>query len=566
MAKKSSWTGPQIFAPKDTTHNADYFADQATADKAYKNIYDYYHKKTDTLDDTSKMFLQVGKINGQNAADYYNNAYKGSTGVTFNNAWNNIDPNSTTSTSNTSTSVQNNTSTPVQSNPVPKVGTFTPASASGYGIINRTGIRNNPGEYNERTYSIMNDVLSKYNTSLLPESLGAYNGNGNWSGMLSIFNHGRRGGSDRARERALVNGQYNIIQDKDGYTYLRFNDTGLNRNSNNSFGYDISQYLQSSTPSNNSTTTSYTPAATSNSSTSISPVNQDLDKRFNRFPNINTDFTVKNAFPTSTYNIQSLYDSFTPNTSYIKKLGDYNFKNGGTINNNNMNYYQDGGAVTPQQDPQQQIIALVQAAQQGDQQAQQTIQQIQQAAQQGDQQASQIMQIIQQVMQQMSDQAQSARNGAKLQYLAQLRGICPQGQHTEYFKAGGRICKKCVQDTEPSKKCGGKVSKKCGGGVTKGINMIKAELGAELESQKKNNGPVRKHIQLKDNQYIDDNGRVRTVRDRATRDSIVANKGDQGIMDTMPGTVKPNSDGIRVWTPDRTKPPYNITKVSQKKK
>ena len=156
-------------------------------------------------------------------------------------------------------------------------------------------------------------------------------------------------------------------------------------------------------------------------------------------------------------------------------------KQGGMIN-----FYQDGGQV--QDDPQQKIIALVQAAQQGDQQAQQTIQQIQQAAQQGDQQATQIMQLIQQITQQMQQQVQAARHGAKLNYLASLRGYCPQGSHLEFFKVGGQICKKCMQNKVQEDKCGGKAKKQkmaCGG-VTKGINLIKAELGDKLKNKKKN--------------------------------------------------------------------------------
>lgn len=156
-------------------------------------------------------------------------------------------------------------------------------------------------------------------------------------------------------------------------------------------------------------------------------------------------------------------------------------KQGGMIN-----FYQDGGQV--QDDPQQKIIALVQAAQQGDQQAQQTIQQIQQAAQQGDQQAAQIMQLIQQITQQIQQQVQAARHGAKLNYLASLRGYCPQGSHLEFFKVGGQICKKCMQNKVQEDKCGGKAKKQkmaCGG-VTKGINLIKAELGDKLKNKKKN--------------------------------------------------------------------------------
>lgn len=98
-----------------------------------------------------------------------------------------------------------------------------------------------------------------------------------------------------------------------------------------------------------------------------------------------------------------------------------------------------------EQQLQQQIMQLVQAAMQGDQQATQQIQQIMQAAQQGDEQAVQLAQIIQAVAQQMQQsQVQAAKFGAKLNYIKQLRGICPDGYEMKYFKSGGQLCKQCV--------------------------------------------------------------------------------------------------------------------------
>ena len=136
---------------------------------------------------------------------------------------------------------------------------------------------------------------------------------------------------------------------------------------------------------------------------------------------------------------------------------------------------------------QQQIVQLVQAAMQGDQQANQQIEQIMQAAQQGDQQAMQIAQMIQQVAQQMQ---QSARNGAKLQakvdYIKFLRGQCPDGYEMQTFRKGGAICRKCmkkaqegmetpttVKETDPvtAYKCGRKMKKKaCGRSLKKKKN------------------------------------------------------------------------------------------------
>ena len=96
-----------------------------------------------------------------------------------------------------------------------------------------------------------------------------------------------------------------------------------------------------------------------------------------------------------------------------------------------------------QQGIEQQAMALVQAAMQGDQQANQTIQKIMQAAQQGDQQAAQVAQLLKNIAQQMKG-SRKARLGAKLDYIKQSIGACPEGQEVVYFKKGGEICKVCA--------------------------------------------------------------------------------------------------------------------------
>lgn len=96
-----------------------------------------------------------------------------------------------------------------------------------------------------------------------------------------------------------------------------------------------------------------------------------------------------------------------------------------------------------QQGIEQQAMALVQAAMQGDQQANQTIQKIMQAAQQGDQQAAQVAQLLKNIVQQMKG-SRKARLGAKLDYIKQSIGECPEGQEVVYFKKGGEICKACA--------------------------------------------------------------------------------------------------------------------------
>lgn len=155
-----------------------------------------------------------------------------------------------------------------------------------------------------------------------------------------------------------------------------------------------------------------------------------------------------------------------------------------------------------EQQLQQQIVQLVQAAMQGDQQATQQIQQIMQAAQQGNQQAAQIAQMIQQVAQQMQQQqVQAARFGAKLNYIKQLKGKCPEGYKMEYYKQGGQLCKKCMkvhQDGGEVKqtpntvagqfkmeaaKCGKKMNKKENGGAVE-----TKKCGGKPKLKKRNGG------------------------------------------------------------------------------
>ena len=120
-------------------------------------------------------------------------------------------------------------------------------------------------------------------------------------------------------------------------------------------------------------------------------------------------------------------------------------KQGGLMNK--PKYFQQGG-VAPQQDMQQQVIALVQAAMQGDQKATETVNKIMEAAKAGDQQAIQIAQMIQAVAEQMQGQATAAKWGAKLNYIRSLK-----------YAKGGKTCPTCNQKIE-MKACGGKKAKK----------------------------------------------------------------------------------------------------------
>lgn len=149
------------------------------------------------------------------------------------------------------------------------------------------------------------------------------------------------------------------------------------------------------------------------------------------------------------FDLHGLYKSrgwqpLTIKTDYQPRFN----KQGGTMNR--INYFQQGGAAPQQQDLQQQIIALVQAAMQGDQKATETVNKIMEAAKAGDQQAVQLAQMIQQVVEQMKGQATAAKWGAKLGYIRSLK-----------YAKGGKACPACEKGKQiEMKACGGKKAKK----------------------------------------------------------------------------------------------------------
>ena len=127
----------------------------------------------------------------------------------------------------------------------------------------------------------------------------------------------------------------------------------------------------------------------------------------------------------------------------VSRLG--RLAKGGSLNR--INYFQSGGAV-PQQDVKAQVVALVQAALQGDEKANQQVNQIMEAAKAGNQQAMQLAQLITEVAKQLQGQATAAKWGAKLNYIQSLK-----------FAKGGKTCPDCEKKVE-MKACGGKKAKK----------------------------------------------------------------------------------------------------------
>lgn len=106
-----------------------------------------------------------------------------------------------------------------------------------------------------------------------------------------------------------------------------------------------------------------------------------------------------------------------------------------------------------------------------------------------------------------------ARLGAKLEYYKKLKGVCPEGYETTYYKVGGKICKQCQ----------------------------KAQKGTKVTNE------IQKFRQDRKNFKKDMKG----AKDEAARDSIAINKyNDQetAVSKGDKGKYKGNT-----WTPDRSK-------------
>lgn len=177
--------------------------------------------------------------------------------------------------------------------------------------------------------------------------------------------------------------------------------------------------------------------------------------------------------------------------------------------------------------------------------------QLKQAMQQMGEQG--LQQAYQEFMQEMQQQqAQMAKFGAKLNYIRSLNGQCPEDTEVQYYKNGGHICKKCVAKQKAQQKEDSVEAFKCG------RKMKKAQNGTKVYRNVYNlPRPNERQLVTGD----DKNGyRIRTYKDRATRDSVLINRYDQDSEFEVPGNWKKRKDGSSVWVPDRTKPPYRKAK------
>ena len=171
---------------------------------------------------------------------------------------------------------------------------------------------------------------------------------------------------------------------------------------------------------------------------------RELQNRTGKDGVVYSNATTKNLFDKQTLKKpweQDLKLQVTPITSINQ------FKQGGI-----MYKYQQGGVTS--NDPMNQIAQLSAAFLQGDTKSgqqlveilnnkeigPQLIKAVQQGVKQQDQRATIIAQAIQTLTQ---GNTRKARLGAKLNYIRQSIGECPEGEEVIYFKKGGEICKMC---------------------------------------------------------------------------------------------------------------------------
>lgn len=112
-----------------------------------------------------------------------------------------------------------------------------------------------------------------------------------------------------------------------------------------------------------------------------------------------------------------------------------------TVGMGHTTAYQSGGKVGKDSEIQNAFIAYL--IQQSNAQTQDELEQfVQSIGEDG------LKSLYKKFVQSMQQGTQSAKNGAKLNYIKSLRGKCPEGYELGYFKEGGKVCAKCVEKRE----------------------------------------------------------------------------------------------------------------------
>lgn len=78
-----------------------------------------------------------------------------------------------------------------------------------------------------------------------------------------------------------------------------------------------------------------------------------------------------------------------------------------------------------------------------------------------------------------------AMKGTKLDYIKELKGICPEGFEITYQAMGGHICPVCKQKKVDEAKCGKKMKKHEDGGQTKGVSNTVKAITKDIQDSKR---------------------------------------------------------------------------------
>lgn len=125
---------------------------------------------------------------------------------------------------------------------------------------------------------------------------------------------------------------------------------------------------------------------------------------------------------------------------------------------------------------------------------------------------------------------QSAKFGAKLDYIKRLNGLCPKGTELKYYKVGGKLCKKCVEMQAK----GGSTKEPEGDAIAQfkaAVARNKKKFGNKYdEDQLAGRKSVGKDSKGK-NLYLDRNGNAKPVFKSACGSKI--KKHDEGVSNKL---------------------------------
>ena len=97
--------------------------------------------------------------------------------------------------------------------------------------------------------------------------------------------------------------------------------------------------------------------------------------------------------------------------------------------------------------------------------------------------------VMKQLLSKLVNKMPKAMKGTKLNYIKELKGICPEGYELQYFAAGGHLCSRCAAKKKIEEaKCGKKMKAKkhSEGGISDTMNEIKNEVSDSNQKPLKN--------------------------------------------------------------------------------